>query len=119
MALSQTLFPERLSVPLRLHSGAYLKVVEELADKPLADLVRWEFQGRRLGELCLPSVRWILRRHHLSDSLPTTGVYRRYLASAASLTLALESALSFLSPRALALFNGIFYPEALARVIAR
>jgi hypothetical protein len=119
LALSQTLFPEKLSVRLRLDRGTYLEVLQELAGKPLADLAQWEFRGRPLGELCLPSVRWILRRHHLTDSPPTTGVYRGYLASAASLTLELESALSRLSPRALALFNGVFYPEAVARLIAR
>jgi hypothetical protein len=46
-------------------------------------------------------------------------IYRHYLASAASLSLELEAAFDRLSPSALALFNGTFYPEALARIIAR
>ena len=118
-ALSATLFPEEMVTTLRLDRAIYSQVLGELAGRPLADLAVWSYRGLALGELCLPSVRWILRRHHLPDTERVRALYRGYLASAASLSLQLETALSRLSPRALALFNGVFYPEALAREIAR
>ena len=118
-SLSGVLFPKDLVTPLHLDRGVHRQVLDELAGKALKDLVAWKYRGRPLGELCLPSVRWILRRQHLPDTEPVRSVYRGYLASAASLSVELESALSRLAPRALALFNGIFYPEALAREIAR
>jgi hypothetical protein len=94
-------------------------VLRDIKGRSMTDLEAWEFQGRPLGRLCLPSVRWILRRHHLTRGEPATSIFSRYLASAASLSLELETALARLSPRALAVFNGIFYPEAVARAIAR
>ncbi|HLC03036.1 MAG TPA: hypothetical protein VJK02_08365 [Anaerolineales bacterium] len=118
-SLSGVLFPSDLVTSLPLDRGIHRQVMDELAGKSLQDLVAWKYRGRPLGELCLPSVRWILRRHHLPDSEPVRSVYRGYLASAASLSVELATALSRLAPRAIALFNGIFYPEALAREIAR
>jgi hypothetical protein len=119
MALSRTLFPPHLVDPLHLHRDLALEVLRDLTGRSLSDLETWEFNGRPLGSLCLPSVRWFLRRHHLLDAEPAISIFSHYLASAASLSLELEAVFARLSPRALALFNGTFYPEALARRIAR
>jgi hypothetical protein len=48
----------------------------------LAELQELTYENIPLGQLCLPSMRWILRRHHLVDDGPTTTLYRDYILSA-------------------------------------
>jgi hypothetical protein len=119
LALSRTLFPADLVHSLPPSRPLISEILGELKGRSIRELMAWEFHGRPLGSFCLPSVRWILRRHHLEDGEPAVSIFRRYLASAASLSLELEAALTRLSPRALVVFNGTFYPEAVAREIAR
>jgi hypothetical protein len=77
------------------------------------------WQAMPLGELVLPSVRWILRRHHLVEDEQTLQLYRQYILSAWSLACQFGSLLSEVKPRAVLVFNGMFYPEATARWVAR
>jgi hypothetical protein len=91
----------------------------EFAGESLEALTAWQLRGIPVGELCLPGLRWALRRHHLPDDESTRSIFRRYLISAASLIETFEAALDDLNPRAMVVFNGIFYPEAVARHIAR
>src|SRR3990172_2664797 len=79
----------------------------------------WTYQDLPLGTLCLPGLRWALRRHHLQDDAATRGLLRQYLRSAASLSQQVERVLDRLQPRALVVFNGLMYPEAVARTVAR
>ena len=72
-----------------------------------------------LGALCLPSVRWILRIHHLNDVEDTRYLYREYILSAWSVALEFALFLEKTKPRAVVVFNGQFFPEAVARWIAR
>lgn len=72
-----------------------------------------------LGELVLPSVRWALRRHHLVDDAPTRGLLREYILSAFSLAGQFAAFLKANQPAMIVLFNGILYPEATARWVAR
>jgi hypothetical protein len=68
-----------------------------------------------LGRLVLPSVRWILRRHHLQDDESTRFIYRQYILSANHVTKEFSTFLDTTSPQAVILFNGQFFPEAVAR----
>lgn len=68
-----------------------------------------------LGALVLPSIRWVLRRHHLQDDEPTRFLYREYLLSANRVAQEVSSFLEKTDPQAVILFNGQFYPEATAR----
>jgi hypothetical protein len=86
---------------------------------PLAELLRWEWEGLRLGSLILPTLRWVLRRHDLVDDEPTRRLARAYLRSAEALAQAFDAALERERPRALVVFNGILFPEAVARQRAR
>jgi hypothetical protein len=72
-----------------------------------------------LGALCLPSVRWILRIHHLNDVEDTRYLFREYILSAWSVALEFALFLEKTKPRAVVVFNGQFFPEAVARWIAR
>lgn len=85
----------------------------------LEDLMQFDFQGLPLGALVLPSIRWILRRHHLDDDEPTHRLFRQYIQSAWSLAKQFERMLDKVDPQAVVVFNGMFYPEATARFIAQ
>ena len=85
----------------------------------LPQLMKFEYLGTPLGELVLPSIRWILRRHHLLDDQYTRDLFKNYLKSAWSLAGQFEKLLDESRPQALVVFNGMQYPEATARWLAR
>lgn len=72
-----------------------------------------------LGPLTLPSLRWALRRHHLSDDEPTRYLLGQYILSAQSFAGQFANFLDQVEPAAVVLFNGILYPEATARWVAQ
>jgi hypothetical protein len=91
------------------------RATENLA---LQDLMSFSWQGLPLGALCLPGLRWILRIHHLKDDEPTRYLLREYILSAWNVAQQFASFLERTQPRAVVVFNGQFYPEAVARYIA-
>ena len=116
---SQLLFPPEHTIPLPLDETAATAAGVELAGLSLEELQVWSYRDYPLGELCLPGLRWALRRHHLADDEPVRRLYRQYLRSASSLVQRIEPLLDDLKPQALVVFNGITYPEAVARAVAR
>ena len=90
-----------------------------LVDLPLSELQQFEFDGIPLGELCLPGLRWILRRHHLNDDEPTRYLLREYIRSAWNVAREFEILIKRIKPRAVVVFNGQMYPEATAKFVAR
>lgn len=90
-----------------------------LAPHDLPGLMSFEYLGIPLGALSLPSIRWILRRHHLIDDHYTRDLYRNYLKSAWSLAMQFEKLLDETDPQAVVVFNGLQYPEATARWLAQ
>jgi hypothetical protein len=72
-----------------------------------------------LGSLVLPSIRWALRRHTLPDDEPTRYLLRQYILSAFSIALDFAALLAEVGPQTAVIFNGILYPEAIARWVAR
>lgn len=90
----------------------------ELASLSLQELSEFHFAGLPIGQLCLPSVRWILRRHDLETPAAGRQVLASYIVSAVGLAQELERVLNATRPRALLLFNGTFFPEAMARAVA-
>lgn len=72
-----------------------------------------------LGALCLPGLRWILRRHNLVDDEKTRFFLREYILSAWTVATEFESLLEQANPQALVVFNGQFYPEATAKWVAQ
>ena len=118
VSFSRLIYPEELSVALGLDLELGEKLLPQLSSSSLQALSTWTYRGLDLGQLCLPTIRWALRRHNLLDDEPTRALYRKYLLSAASLSEAIERQLNVLSPRTIVLFNGITYPEAVARALA-
>ena len=91
----------------------------ELNELNLDGLVRFQHAGLPLGELVLPSLRWALRRHHLLDDETTRMLLREYIISAGRLARQFSAFLDQVEPAVLVVFNGIMYPEAVARRLAR
>ena len=85
----------------------------------LKDLMSFEWQELPLGPLCLPGLRWILRIHHLNDDEPTRYLLREYILSAWNIAQQFSDFLDKTQPRAVVVFNGQFYPEAIARYISQ
>lgn len=95
------------------------RLEQAIENLPLEDLMRFEWQGLPLGELVVPSLRWALRRHHLKDDTGTLYLLRQYLLSAWNVAEAFTRFLDEVQPRGLVVFNGIAFPEAVARRLAQ
>lgn len=80
---------------------------------------KFEHQGRPLGSLVLPSLRWALRRHNLKDDETTRLLFREYISSANVLVNEFSAFLDQADPAAVVVFNGTTFPEATARWVAR
>ncbi len=85
----------------------------------LAQLMEFNFHGMPLGPLCLPGLRWILRRHNLEEDEGTRYLLREYILSAWNIAREFAHFLDEVKPRSVVVFNGQFYPEAVARYVAR
>ena len=112
---SRRLFPDSLVLPLLPSKG-------DSHDSPAAgidELISWEAEGLPLGQLVLPTLRWVLRRHDLPQNAAIADLYRSYLRSARHVARSFVRVLDSLSPRALVVFNGIMFPEAVARAVFR
>jgi len=92
---------------------------EQLADSSISELKDLVYQGRPLGELVLPSLRWILRRYHLKDEPLTRYLFTAYLLSAHSIAEETNRMLAKVAPEVIVVFNGLQFPEAVVRWVAR
>jgi hypothetical protein len=93
-------------------------VKNDLLGQDLERMLTYEYDGVPLGRIVLPSVRWILRRHTLSNDEPTRALVGRYILSAARVARQFSACLDEFQPQAVVVFNGMFYPEATARWLA-
>jgi hypothetical protein len=114
MQFSDRLFTGMPTVGLRLRPEA-LERARDLEARSLAGLIASELDGIEYGSLVLPTVRWVLRRHDLEDSQAVRDLVRRYVRSAVSLHLEFKELVERRRPRAMVVFNGIMFPEAVAR----
>jgi hypothetical protein len=60
----------------------------------------FHFHGVPLGPLCLPGLRWILRRHNLEDDEGTRYLLREYILSAWNVAQEFTRFLDGTQPRA-------------------
>ncbi len=72
-----------------------------------------------LGRLVTPSLRWALRCHTLPDDEPTRYLLRQYIRSAYNVAQEFSAFLDRVKPSAAVIFNGVMYPEAMARWVAQ
>ncbi len=113
---SRALFPNSQAFPFRfIPYPALQKAVEGLS---VPELETFCFEAMPLGALVLPSMRWILRRHHLLDDAATRYLYGQYIFSAWHIRQEFARLLDETNPQAVVVFNGMFFPEATARWMA-
>lgn len=93
------------------------QMVQTLQTLTLAEMVRFERNGIPLGKLALPSLRWVLRLHTLNDDVDTRLLFREYILSAWNVAQQFEQTLDAVKPRAVVVFNGMTFPEAVARFV--
>ena len=108
--------------PSNVHSLRFSRddeLDEQLSGMSLDEMLAFEYKGFPLGPLVLPSLRWILRRHHLAEDENNRYLAREYMLSAWSLKIQSETLLAQVHPRAVVVFNGMTYPEATLRWVAR
>jgi hypothetical protein len=110
------------------HPDAELEAA--LRDLPLDALSNFEFNTVKgalvtpgpsipLGRLVLPSLRWALRKHSLPDDEETRYLLRQYILSAYNIAQEFSAFLDQTKPSAAVIFNGVMYPEAVARWVAQ
>ena len=92
---------------------------QELEGLSLVELLDFEWKGTPYGKIILPSMCWILRKHHLPDDEATRQLARDYILSADNVGREFERLLDKLNPQAVIVFNGMFYPEATVRFLAQ
>lgn len=92
------------------------KKVGELSIK---ELTNFEYQGKPLGQIVLPSIRWRMRRHHLQDDEPTRFLFREFIHSAYRIGIEFAELLDQVEPSSVFVFNGMMFPEAMACRVAR
>lgn len=129
---SRWLYNGAMAIPFTFHEDNHLK--DLLSSLSLADLQGFQVQPPPsfkagmppdrstlipLGSLVLPSIRWVLRRHHLPDDEPTRFLYRQFILSAYTIAQEFSGLIEHTGPQAVVLFNGQFFPEATARWVAR
>ncbi len=95
------------------------KLEKRITKLSLKELLKFEYQDIPLGKLVLPSLRWILRIHHLKDDERTCYLTREYILSAFNVVQEFEDLIKNVNPKAVVVFNGMFYPEAAARWTAQ
>jgi hypothetical protein len=114
---SRMIFPSPWMTPFTYFRDEELE--NELKHLGLAELLKIEKQNLPLGEIILPSLRWILRRQNLEDQEPTRAICREYIRSANSLAIAFSRVLKEQRPAVVVVFNGQFYPEAIVKLLGR
>lgn len=102
-----------------LRPGQHPKLEASLQGLDTNQLTQFTHQGMSLGELILPSLRWILRCYHIPDDNKTRWLFRRYIISAWQASQQFAALCDEVRPQAVVLFNGMFYPEAAVRWTAR
>lgn len=111
----------------RMYAGADARWFEYRPDAELTarvqplvleELLAVEHGGLPLGQLVLPSLRWAMRRHDLVDDETTRTLLREYILSANNVAREFSAFIDGKDLQAVVVFNGIMFPEAVARQIA-
>ena len=105
-----------------IHFFSY-KIDEEISRETknldLGQLITYVHKDIQLGKIVLPSMRWILRRHHLEDTKENRFLAQSYIQSAWGVYREFAKLIDSIHPQAVVVFNGMFYPEAIARLSAQ
>lgn len=84
----------------------------------ISALENFDYHDLPLGKLVLPSLRWVLRKHHLGNDEATKFLFIEFILSAWNVAQNFKKALEKYNPQSVIVFNGQFFPEATVRHIA-
>ena len=112
------LYPAQHTVTFAPSGGRLAGLRDDLASAGLKELIDFSDGGLPIGALCVPSVRWRLRVNSLDTASGARQLLAHYIVSAVGLAQEIGHLLDALRPRALLVFNGTFFPEAIARAVA-
>ena len=108
------------------HSDTFFFQYEEdttfesaIHDLSFEALESFTYNNLPLGRICRSSLRWVMRRYHLENTPETITLFKHYLRSGWNVAQNFTHFLDQYDPRSLVVFNGIVYPEAIARFIAQ
>lgn len=93
------------------------ELVKLAAKLSLEGLISLIYKGVPLGAWVTQSTRWVLRRHHLEEDSETLQLMRHYLLSAWNIVQQFTTLVERVNPRAVVVFNGMFFPEAAVRFV--
>lgn len=116
LAQSQSIYTAGAVRRLELQVDSDLEA--ELQRLDLDRLLAFTYRDIQLGKLVTPALRWVLRRHHLPDDAPTRTLAAHMIRSAWAVSRQFGALLDEVKPRAVVVFNGMFFPEATARAAA-
>ena len=116
--LSHQMYSRRLTHTLEPRPVQDLQVVDIEHALTLEELKQVVVEGLPIGELCFPSLRWVLRRHNIPDTGETRELFRKYLRASIHLANTFERLIHETKPRAVIVFNGATFPEAVVRQVA-
>jgi len=85
----------------------------------VSELKDFYYQVRPLGPLAVPSLRWALRRYDLKDDQITRYLLSSYILSSHNIAEHFYRMLKRERPQTVVIFNGLQYPEAIARWVAQ
>jgi Capsule polysaccharide biosynthesis protein len=117
MAESKALYHGARIHPVKYQPNADL--IRAISALSVDELSQFSYHDLPLGSMALTSLRWSLRRHNLVEDEPTRFLFRQFILSAWSIANEFTRALDLYSPRAVIVFNGTFFPEAIARWLAQ
>ncbi|NJL35778.1 MAG: hypothetical protein HC899_02730 [Leptolyngbyaceae cyanobacterium SM1_4_3] len=112
-------YPAQHSVAFYPPETGYDDPLSKFMAMTTEELIAYRHGSINLGELCVPSVRWRLRRWNLALNTAGHDILAAYVVSAIALIQQLETILAERRVRSLLLFNGTFFPEATARAVAQ
>jgi hypothetical protein len=115
-------YPEAFADAPGRHLSDLDRRIENLSTSEMAELEHpFPQTGGKipLGELVVPSLRWILRRHHLPDDEATRKMMREMMLSAYFTAEQFHQVIETIEPQAAVIFNGLLFPEAAAQWVAQ
>jgi hypothetical protein len=115
---SHAFLPQKGLIPYHFEAQNLATLAKELQGLSLAGLEQATYQGLALGALCRPSLHWAQRRQTIPDEPATRRLMRQFILSAAQVADSFATLIEDQRPQAAVLFNGISFPEAVAREVA-
>jgi hypothetical protein len=111
------MFPHDLCRYLESESVA-LEALPTLETYSFDDLASFVYQGVEIGGLCIPTVRWLLRRHHLISDPRSRQLLIEFIRGGVNIVDTLQRLLQEQELHSMVVFNGVFFPEGIARAVA-